>query len=82
MSLYKDGTVPQKGYDEPDDVEWAQLDSILQRGAVAQFIDDGAGATDVRQGGLGDCWLISAMSALTQRDELLTGGRKGMEYDP
>jgi hypothetical protein len=22
MSLYKDGTVPQKGYDEPDTVEW------------------------------------------------------------
>ena len=31
---------------------------------------------------MGDCWLISAMSVLVTRDELLVGGRRGMEYDP
>ena len=46
-----------------------------------QFVDDGAGANDVRQGAIGDCWLISAMSVIVTRDELLTGGREGMQYD-
>lgn len=47
-----------------------------------QFVDDGAASNDCRQGKLGDCWLISAMSTLVTRDELLVGGRRGMEYDP
>ena len=34
------------------------------------------------QGELGDCWLISALSSVVMRDELLVGGRRGMEYDP
>lgn len=44
MSLYKDGTVPQKGYDEPDTVEWVGLENLVEEGTTAQFVDDGAGA--------------------------------------
>jgi hypothetical protein len=80
LSLYKDGTVPQKGYAEPDDVEWVFIEEIANQ--PTQFVDDGAAAADCVQGGLGDCWLISAMSVLVTRDELLVGGRRGMEYDP
>ena len=32
LSLYKDGTVPQKGYDEPDTVEWVDLATIVPKG--------------------------------------------------
>ena len=46
-----------------------------------QFVDDGVASDDCIQGNLGDCWLISAMSVLATRDELLVGGRAGMEYD-
>ncbi len=48
---------------------------------MPQFVDDGAASNDCIQGNLGDCWLISAMSVLATRDELLIGGRRGMEYD-
>jgi hypothetical protein len=44
MSLYKDGTPPQKGYDEPDTVEWVGLENLVGDGQTAQFVDDGAGA--------------------------------------
>ena len=47
-----------------------------------EFLDDGAAADDCIQGDLGDCWLISALSSVAMRDELLVGGRRGMEYDP
>lgn len=28
LSLYKDGTVPQKGYAEPDEIDWAFIQEI------------------------------------------------------
>jgi hypothetical protein len=45
------------------------------------FIEGGAAADDCRQGELGDCWLMSALSVVCQRDELIIGGMEGLEYD-
>ena len=45
-------------------------------------MDDGVGSGDCKQGGLGDCWLISAMSVLATQDTLIVGGQKGMDYYP
>ena len=39
-----------------------------------KFIDDGLAANDVKQGKLGDCWFIGALSVIATRDELLRGG--------
>lgn len=83
-SLYASsgGEPPQKGYIEPEKVEWVFAEKLCDPGEYPQFLDDSASAADCVQGDLGDCWLISAMSTLAQRDELIVGGRAGLEYDP
>ena len=45
------------------------------------FTEGGAGANDVKQGAIGDCWLIGALSVLATRDELLQGFAK-LKIDP
>lgn len=81
MSMYKTGDVPRKGYTEPAKTQWVYAESLCDPGEVPQFVDDGVASADCIQGNIGDCWFISAMSVLATRDELLVGGRRGMEYD-
>jgi len=81
FSLYTNGEVPFKGYKDPNEIEWVYGETLATGDNTAQFVDDGAASADCVQGEIGDCWLISAMSTLVTRDELLVGGRRGMEYD-
>jgi len=37
------------------------------------FIDDGASSNDVKQGQIGDCWFIGALSVIATRNDLLRG---------
>jgi len=82
LSMYKKGTIPCPGYPEPETVEWVSAAEICPPGTAPQFVDDGAGANDAKQGALGDCWFIGALSVIVTRDELLRGGRQGLQYDP
>jgi len=82
FTLYKNGDMPKKGYPDPREVEFVYVEELIEKkGVFPQFVDDGVASNDCKQGTLGDCWLISAMSVLATRDELLVGGRRGMEYD-
>lgn len=37
------------------------------------FIYEGATSSDVKQGMLGDCWFISALSLIASNDDLIRG---------
>jgi hypothetical protein len=50
FALYKDGNIPQKGYPEPSDVRWAFAEELCDPGEKVQFVDDGVGASDCKQG--------------------------------
>lgn len=80
FSLYKDGTANPKGMTDPSEIEWLFSEEVCDSGEKPQFVDNGAASADCVQGLIGDCWLISAMSVCANRDELLVGGRAGMEY--
>jgi hypothetical protein len=46
FSLYKDGQVPEKGYTEPEEIEWVYADALCDPGETPQFVDDGAASND------------------------------------
>lgn len=82
--LYCDGKPPEKGYTDPEDVEWTYVDDLVKERGLpghGKFLLGSANPNDCRQGNLGDCWLISALSVLANRDELIVGGKAGLEYD-
>ncbi|CDW83096.1 cysteine protease family c02 [Stylonychia lemnae] len=69
---YCTGETP-KGYIDPDQMVWLTPDEIDTKNQKPQFLDDGPAPNDVKQGKLGDCWFIGALSVIATRDELLRG---------
>ncbi|KAL6461893.1 hypothetical protein MHYP_G00300380 [Metynnis hypsauchen] len=49
-------------------VEWKRPTELCSN---PLFISDGATRTDIRQGALGDCWLLAAIASLTLDNEIL-----------
>ena len=45
----------------------------LDAGQTGHFLKGDASANEVKQGALGDCWFIGALSVLATKDELLRG---------
>src|SRR3990167_2213959 len=63
---------PYVGAPLEDEVCWVPP-SKYAPGQKCELIVDGAKSTDVNQGLIGDCWLISAMSIVAIDDSLITG---------
>ncbi|XP_067834645.1 calpain-2 catalytic subunit-like [Heptranchias perlo] len=51
------------------DVVWMRPGELCSN---PQFIVEGANRTDIRQGALGDCWLLAAIASLTLNEEVLS----------
>lgn len=74
VSLYGGGT-PPGGSPKPSAVWWRRPEEVeVASGGYQQPIlfSEGAESKDAVQGKLGDCFLISAMSVLATRDDLLS----------
>jgi len=76
--MYFSGEGPA-GCPDPEFVEWLRPEEYCNESP--EFINEGASANDVRQGAIGNCWFISALSVLATRDELVRGGIGSMEID-
>ncbi|KAM4642609.1 LOW QUALITY PROTEIN: calpain-1 catalytic subunit-like [Discoglossus pictus] len=65
--LFVDSTFPHGSFDP--DVEWKRPPEFCMN---PKFIERGATTTDICQGLLGDCWLLSSISSLTLSPTLLS----------
>jgi calpain len=71
-SLYFNGTPPAPGYPKPEDVVWLRPTELpIETPPV--FLNHEVSSNDVKQGDIGDCWLIGALSVLATRDDLFGG---------
>ena len=73
--MYFDGN-PPPGYPDPEGIEWMRPEEFCAEDP--EFINEGASANDVKQGRIGNCWFISALSVLACRGELVRGGINSM----
>jgi|LauGreDrversion4_2_1035121.scaffolds.fasta_scaffold119917_1 hypothetical protein len=66
---------------DPENIEWRRPEEYWDDPMdPPRFFKSGASANDVKQGYIGDCWFISALSVLASRDELLKGVKSKIEF--
>jgi calpain, invertebrate len=60
-----------------DQTIWKRPEDICKENNIGEkkpaFFKGDASSNDVRQGAIGDCWFIGALSVLATRDELIVG---------
>jgi hypothetical protein len=80
QSLYKDLAAPPEYAADTPEVEWKRPHEIAPDDAV--LIKDGLSPGDVKQGVLGDCWLLSSFLTLSTNPQLLKNliVYDGLEY--
>ena len=76
-SMYMNGVTPQS-HPAPDTVDWRRPSEYLPEGKKGKFLKGDASANEVKQGALGDCWFIGALSVLATEDKYLRGMADGI----
>ena len=66
LSIYASGAAPSRAYPNADELMWQRV--YDEDGEPGKLWVHGATSTDPKQGRIGDCWFISAMSLLATRD--------------
>lgn len=74
--LYWTGVPPTSNYPNPKEISWLRPVDFLPKNKKGKFMSKGISSNDVKQGSLGNCWLIGALSVLATRDELVFGSGK------
>jgi hypothetical protein len=77
LSIYYDGTTPP-GYIAIEEITWELPEVYLKNedcpNPNPKFVLGDSSSNEVKQGNLGNCWFISAMSVLASQDDLIRGG--------
>ena len=85
MSIYYDGVTPAHLPTQVDDVEWMLPEEYLKTEEnpkpKAVFVKNDSSSNEVKQGNIGNCWFISALSVLASHDELIRGATDGINKD-
>lgn len=70
MSMLSNISDVPPGFLSEDDVEWTTMGEFAKRSGQGKqiFYDKIVTPSDVVQGGIGDCWLISAMTIAAQKN--------------
>lgn len=66
------GDKPANQRKEPHEVVWLRPHQIC-KDKPPRFFDGKSSSSDVVQGGLGDCWFVSAMSVIAGKEKYLVG---------
>jgi len=79
MSVYYNGKTPDSQHAAVEEIEWLFPEDYLQTGEKDEkiepkFVKNDSSSNEVKQGLLGNCWFISALSTLASQDELIRGG--------
>lgn len=78
--IYYEGITPEDlpGATEVRDIEWKYPDQYLKEQGLQtinySFTKGDSSSNEVKQGAIGNCWFISAMSVLASQDDLIRGG--------
>ena len=84
FSIYYDGQDQDHLPSKLEDIQWLRPEQYLadvEDATEPVFIKAGSSSNEVKQGNIGNCWFISALSILATHDELIVGSTGIVDKD-